>query len=134
MSLGAAFSLFAGLYYRIGKNERPAISRMDWKTAFLGDIRQRRSDIFSDAYARAAGMPRQIIEYPEAFADWNFVSSISAYLSAASFVFGLSVFTYTLLADGTSTKQIIGETAQRHSNGSSRHHPLHGCERLPRMN
>ena len=35
-----------------------------------------------------AGMPRRYADYPDAFAGWNFVSSISAYIFAA----GLFVF------------------------------------------
>ena len=35
-----------------------------------------------------AGMPRRIADYPEAFAEWNFIASIGAYLSFA----GLLVF------------------------------------------
>ena len=46
----------------------------------------------------ASGMPRRYIDYPEAFSGWNFLISISAYLGAASFLFGLGVILYTLLA------------------------------------
>ena len=48
----------------------------------------------------AAGMPRRVIDYPQAFAGWNFVASVGSYIGAASFVFGLGVFLYTLLRDG----------------------------------
>jgi cytochrome c oxidase subunit 1 len=43
-------------------------------------------------------MPRRYIDYPAAFSGWNFLISISAYLGAASFLFGLGVILYTLLA------------------------------------
>jgi heme/copper-type cytochrome/quinol oxidase subunit 1 len=39
----------------------------------------------------ASGMPRRYIDYPEAFSGWNFLISTSAYLGAASFLFGLGV-------------------------------------------
>jgi heme/copper-type cytochrome/quinol oxidase subunit 1 len=39
-----------------------------------------------------------IFDYPEAFAGWNYLISIGAYLGAASFLFGLSVILYTLVA------------------------------------
>src|SRR5262249_12772303 len=35
-----------------------------------------------------AGMPRRVADYPDAFAHWNFVSSVGAYLFAA----GMMVF------------------------------------------
>jgi cytochrome c oxidase subunit 1 len=37
-------------------------------------------------------MPRRIADYPDAFAGWNFVSSIGSYLSAV----GLLIFFYGL--------------------------------------
>ena len=46
----------------------------------------------------AEGMPRRVIDYPPEFAGWNLVSSIGAYLGGLSFLFGLGVFAYTLLA------------------------------------
>ena len=35
-----------------------------------------------------AGMPRRVADYPDAFADWNYISSIGSYISAL----GLIVF------------------------------------------
>ncbi|MEL7177671.1 MAG: cytochrome c oxidase subunit I, partial [Pseudomonadota bacterium] len=37
-------------------------------------------------------------DYPEAFAYWNYVSSIGAFLSFASFLFFIGIIAYTLLA------------------------------------
>jgi cytochrome c oxidase subunit 1 len=39
------------------------------------------------------GMPRRIADYPDAFADWNFVSSVGSYISG----FAVLVFIYGLV-------------------------------------
>jgi cytochrome c oxidase subunit 1 len=40
-----------------------------------------------------SGMPRRYIDYPDAFAGWNLVSSIGAYISA----FGVLIFLYGVI-------------------------------------
>jgi cytochrome c oxidase subunit 1 len=42
-------------------------------------------------------MPRRYIDYPEAFAYWNEVSSYGAFLSFASFLLFFGVIAYSLL-------------------------------------
>ena len=42
-------------------------------------------------------MPRRYIDYPEQFADWNYLSSIGAFISGASFVLFFGIVFYTLL-------------------------------------
>ncbi len=43
-------------------------------------------------------MPRRYIDYPEAFAYWNKISSYGAFLSFASFILFFAIMIYTVRA------------------------------------
>jgi len=98
MSLGAAFGLFGGLYYWIGKMSDRQYPEWAGKLHFWGTFIGANLTFFPMHMLGAAGMPRRVIDYPQAFAGWNVVASIGSYIGAASFVFGLGVFLYTLVA------------------------------------
>ncbi|MBN9307921.1 MAG: cytochrome c oxidase subunit I [Devosia sp.] len=93
LSLGAVFSIFAGWYYWYPKmfgimyNEKLANAHF-WIT-FVGV----NLIFFPQHFLGLAGMPRRYIDYPDAYALWNMVSSIGYYVT---FV-GLLIFLYTLI-------------------------------------
>src|SRR5205823_1195185 len=84
LSLGAVFGLFAGFYYWIGKmsgRQYPeTLGKIHFWTTFIGV----NLTFFPQHFLGLAGMPRRIPDYPDAYAGWNMVSSLGAYLSYAS--------------------------------------------------
>ena len=96
MSLGALFSLFAGFYYWFGKisgKQYPEyLGQIHFWITFIGV----NMTFFPQHFLGLAGMPRRIPDYPDAFAGWNYVSSIGSFISFASALFFLYIIYYTL--------------------------------------
>ncbi|WP_333829722.1 cytochrome c oxidase subunit I [Pararhodobacter sp.] len=96
MSLGAVFALFAGIYYWIGKMSGRQYPEWAGKLHFWAMFIGANLTFFPQHFLGRQGMPRRYIDYPEAFALWNYISSIGAFLSFASFVFFIGIVFYTL--------------------------------------
>ncbi len=134
MSLGAAFGLFAGLYYWIGKMSGRQYPEWAGQLHFWMTFIGTNLTFFPMHMLGVAGMPRRIIDYPPAFAGWNFICSIGAYISGAAFVFGLGVLIYTIFA-GRRIRDAnywgAGATTLEWSVATPP--PLHTFETLPRI-
>jgi cytochrome c oxidase subunit 1 len=84
LSLGAVFAIFAGWYYWFPKmtgflyNE--AVAKVQFWVSFVGV----NLTFFPMHFLGLAGMPRRYVDYPEAFAGWNYVASWGSYISAIS--------------------------------------------------
>ncbi len=98
MSLGAVFAIFAGVYYWIGKMSGRQYPEWAGKLHFWMMFIGSNMTFFPQHFLGRQGMPRRYIDYPEAFAYWNWVSSLGAFLSFASFVFFIGIVVYTLRA------------------------------------
>ena len=93
LSLGAVFTIFAGWYYwfpkMTGYMYNETIGKLHFWLTFIGV----NIVFFPQHFLGLAGMPRRIADYPDAFAGWNYVSSIGSYLSALGvlvFFFGMA--------------------------------------------
>ena len=96
MSLGAVFGIFAGVYFWIGKMSGRQYPEWAGKLHFFMMFIGSNLTFFPQHFLGRQGMPRRYIDYPEAFAYWNWFSSIGAFLSFASFVFFIGIVFYTL--------------------------------------
>src|SRR4051794_37427084 len=88
LSLGAVFTIFAGWYYWIPKISGYMYNETIGKTHFWLTFVGVNLVFFPQHFLGLAGMPRRIADYPDAFAGWNYVSSIGSYISAL----GLLIF------------------------------------------
>ncbi|MBZ0128423.1 MAG: cytochrome c oxidase subunit 1 [Rhodobacteraceae bacterium] len=98
MSLGAVFCIFAAVYYWIGKMSGRQYPEWAGQLHFWMMFIGANLTFFPQHFVGRQGMPRRIIDYPEQFAYWNYISSIGAFITFASFVFFIGIMAYTLLA------------------------------------
>ncbi|MFP4450123.1 MAG: cytochrome c oxidase subunit I [Rhodosalinus sp.] len=96
MSLGAVFGIFAGIYFWFGKMTGRQYPEWAGKVHFWAMFIGSNLTFFPQHFLGRQGMPRRYIDYPEAYAFWNYVSSIGAFIAFASFVFFFGVVLYTL--------------------------------------
>jgi cytochrome c oxidase subunit 1 len=88
LSVAAVFAIFAGWYFwfpkMTGYHYSEPIGRLHFWITFVGT----NVAFFPMHFLGLAGMPRRYADYPDAFADWNRVSSVGAYVASL----GLAIF------------------------------------------
>jgi cytochrome c oxidase subunit 1 len=93
LSLGAVFAVFAGFYYWVGKmwgyQYNEFLGQLHFWFTFVGVNLL----FFPQHFLGLAGMPRRYVDYPDAYAYWNYISSVGSYIS---FV-GLLIFLAMLI-------------------------------------
>ncbi|GGX55036.1 cytochrome c oxidase subunit 1 [Tateyamaria omphalii] len=104
MSLGAVFAIFAGIYFYFPKMTGRMYPEWAGKLHFWAFFIGANLTFFPQHFLGRQGMPRRYIDYPEAFAYWNWWSSIGAFISFASFVFFFGVIAYSLRAGARVTE------------------------------
>jgi cytochrome c oxidase subunit 1 len=103
MSLGAVFSIFAGFYYWFPKMTGYMYDERLAKTHFWLLFIGINLTFFPQHFLGLAGMPRRYIDYPDAYWQWNFVSSIGAYIAGVA----TAVFLYTVY-EAFARKRVAG--------------------------
>jgi cytochrome c oxidase subunit 1 len=92
LSLGAVFTIFAGWYYWFPKISGYMYSETLGKLHFWVTFIGVNLVFFPQHFLGLAGMPRRYADYPDAFAGWNYVSSVGSYISGV----GVLIFLYTM--------------------------------------
>jgi cytochrome c oxidase subunit I len=133
LSLGAMFGIFAGFYYWVGKmsgRQYPEnLGKIHFWLTFVGV----NLAFFPQHFLGLSGMPRRIADYPAAFTGWNMVSSVGAFISAASAVFFIYVCYRTFWAGERAADNYWGEGAQTLEWTVSSPPPFHTFNELPRF-
>ena len=133
LSLGAVFAIFAGWYYwfpkMTGYMYNEAIGKAHFWLMFVGV----NLVFFPQHFLGIAGMPRRYIDYPDAFAGWNEVSSWGSYISGV----GALVFLYGIF-EAFSRKRVIGDNPWGEGATTLEWQlpsppPFHQWEELPRI-
>jgi cytochrome c oxidase subunit I len=96
LSLGAVFMIFAGIYYWFPKMSGYVMPEWIGKTHFWISFIGANVLFFPMHFLGLAGMPRRYADYPDAYAGWNLVSSIGAYLFFAGLLFFIGGVIYTM--------------------------------------
>jgi cytochrome c oxidase subunit I len=96
MSLGALFGAFAAFYYWFPKMSGKLIPEWCGITHFVFTFIGTNLTFFPQHFLGLAGMPRRYVDYPDAFAGWNNISSIGSYITMVATFFFIFVVFYCL--------------------------------------
>ena len=133
LSLGAVFAIFAGWYYwfpkMFGYMYNSLIARIHFILTFVGV----NIIFFPQHFLGLAGMPRRYIDYPEAFAFWNHVSSMGNYLSMAGVLVFMIGIVEAFLVRRPAGANPWGEGATTLEWSLPSPPPFHQYEELPRI-
>jgi cytochrome c oxidase subunit 1 len=92
LSMGAVFGVFAAFYYWFEKmfffSYDVVLSRIHFWITFIGV----NITFFPMHFLGLYGMPRRIPDYPDVFADWNFISTLGSYMSLVGMFIFFAMF------------------------------------------
>jgi cytochrome c oxidase subunit I len=133
LSLGAVFAIFAAWYYwfpkMTGYMYNETLGNLHFFVMFIGV----NMVFFPQHFLGLAGMPRRYIDYPDAFAGWNYVSSIGSYISAAVVVVFFICIIEAFMKKRVAGNNPWGEGADTLEWQLSSPPPTHQWEQLPKI-
>jgi cytochrome c oxidase subunit 1 len=134
LSLAAVFAIFGALYYwfpkMTGYMYSEALGKLHFWLMFIGA----NIAFFPMHFLGAAGMPRRYADYPDAFAGWNFIASIGAYISFAGVIVFLVGMVYAFARKERAAANPWGPGATTLEWTLSSPPPFHTYQRLPHIN
>lgn len=98
---GAVLALFAGVFYWLPKWTGNMYNERLGKWFFWTNILGFNLTFFVQHFLGLAGMPRRIVDYNVQFAEFNFVSSIGAFIFGLSHLLFLYIIIQTIRGKGT---------------------------------
>ena len=133
LSLGAVFSIFAGFYYWFGKMSGYEISPFLGKLHFWLTFISVNLVFFPQHFLGLAGMPRRYADYPDAYAGWNYVSSIGSMLSVVSLVVFFTAVIHAFMRQKAVEANYWGEGATTLEWTLASPPPFHQFNELPKI-
>ena len=133
LSLGAIFSIFAGFYYWFekvtGVKYNELLGKLHFWVFFIGT----NIIFFPQHFLGLQGMPRRYVDYPQAFAFWNKVSSVGYVIMAVSMGIFLILLIEAALRRRKGQANPWGEGATTLEWTLSSPPPFHQFNELPRI-
>jgi cytochrome c oxidase subunit 1 len=133
LSLGAVFAIFCGFYYWIGKMSgyqyNETLGRIHFILTFIGV----NLTFFPMHFLGLAGMPRRIPDYPDAYAGWNYVASIGAFIAGIATLFFLVVVIELFIKKRPTGNNPWGVGANTLEWTLTSPPPFHSFEELPQI-
>ena len=133
LSLGAVFAIFAGWYYwfpkMFGYMYSEFIGKLHFWVTFVGV----NLIFFPQHFLGLQGMPRRYADYPDAFAYWNYISSIGSYIAAVGVIIFLVGVAHAFARKVPAGANPWGEGATTLEWTLSSPPPFHQFEQLPRI-
>ena len=133
LSLGAVFGLFAGFYYWFpkmsGKMYNELLGKLHFFVMFVGV----NLIFFPQHFLGLDGMPRRYPDYPDAFAYWNYISTVGYMITVVSIGVWLLNTVWSLMAGKKAGDNPWGEGATTLEWTLSSPPPYHQFETLPKI-